>query len=843
LLTAASQPVVESGPGGGIDGFLATCSLSSSTSSSFALFSSVRYFITAYFVDCQLDGVSAVITISAPDYTPAAAQVDCVRPQLRVGISSFLTPTGNYRLSVWSDPVSASLALYAYNPGNPNAFNTLIAKPGGAPIPVDVHVSDPSVLKTSGSKVLLRDSAGLYLLSSAVTLTPAGTGTAAIEFSSPDGLFASSAPLLFAVGSPFNPIAPAPIPGGFQSVFGPSLTGRVPAGGTSIVFTSGDPEKLLITQDTRQPGAASITVPLPPFSTSSPLVNLQALASSGEAPLTISVEGFEPVTVPIPFREPFFTVNSPLLSASTLGVGESAELQVSFESRPRNPQSEPVRVSLESSDPAVVKVTPAFVDLSSTSSSIANFQIQAVSAGTASVNLGTSNGAAIPAGANPLTISVLPRRMTIRDIEVGKNLMGQMTVVLPPGTPSGVTLSISTSDPLRVLVAASATAPGESQISIRAVGSQVSFLAVGLSDSGQAQITVTAPELGSAPATVTLVPSGFGWFSDLLTSTLYSIQSSPAIAAFALDPITLGPIAQQRLRLGVTASVGVTGDNPDVAIVANPTITLPASSLVTMRNVAVGDAVLTLIQPPGFTTPASKQRLIWRVEKASLFPGWYPRMGIHTQQRIGFLSLPPAASGKIATIRSSNPEKLLISPDPNVLGFPVLESPAEKPIYVQALDNRGFADVTASIDGFKDIAATFELTGTGILLTPRGVSYGEGGSLNKNDGPYTTLFSDPTRVNLNLALVDPDTGANPDLVSYLTLQPGMDASVVVQSTNPAVGIIRGSPARLDSPGREGVLVEFEPVGLGETELLPFPLRGSRFQRARWPYKMVESCFA
>ncbi len=66
---------------------------------------------------------------------------------------------------------------------------------------------------------------------------------------------------------------------------------------------------------------------------------------------------------------------------------------------------------------------------------------------------------------------------------------------------------------------------------------------------------------------------------------------------------------------------------------------------------------------------------------------------------------------------------------------------------------------------------------------------------------------------------------NPTYAGDLKLLPGIDPSVVVQSSNPGVGTIAHSPARLDQGGYDGVFVEFQPVGLGDANVTAIPLAG------------------
>ncbi len=193
---------------------------------------------------------------------------------------------------------------------------------------------------------------------------------------------------------------------------------------------------------------------------------------------------------------------------------------------------------------------------------------------------------------------------------------------------------------------------------------------------------------------------------------------------------------------------------------------------------------------------------------------------------LGYGTPPAIFQTKTATLKSSDPAKLLLSADPSTLGSGTLTIPATSAFWVQALDNRGSVSVTASIDGFSDTSSLMTLTGTGIMLTVQSASYNNAGSgsITTDTGNYTTLQSGTTAIGLNLALVDPDTGAFN--FGYIpVLNPGVDTVAVVQSSDPSVGVIEGSPVRLPSTANNQSSVDFRPVGLGDTQVSAIPLPG------------------
>jgi hypothetical protein len=765
-----------------------------------------------YYVACQADGAAADITITAPGFPSATAHVDCVPPSVSAA-APFATTGGTYSMSIWSPPTVVFVSLYAQNPNYPYDRTALVTQSQADAIPVQIQITDPAVLKTPVTSLLVEGLGEDHL-----EVTPVGLGTADVVLLLP---YPQSQPGAFhvTVTPPFNTGAPEPIPGGFQRLYLLRFSGRLPP---DVTFTSEDSNSLLVSTNAAENGSASATVAV---SANSARVYLQALASSGEAPLIISVPGLESVTVPVRFKEPALSITgSPSLSLSlslwTLLQGDSISLGGSFEYYIPNPQSPATRLSLEASDPAVLKVTPEFIDID-TKRPVANFQVQGMAPGAASLTLHTSNSAAPPASTQRLAViarsPISPRSLQLSDVEVGKNLAALMVLTLPSGLLTSTTIAISTSDPGKALVAATSDGGAQTQISVNATGQRISFYVIGLASTGEARITAAVPGVGSATAKVTLVPSGIGWNTDFVNSDLYNTSGVGGVplGAYALDPATMLPIAYQTLRQ--TATVQIQSDRPEVAVPVNNSFVVPSFLPVNIRSLTSGDATLILTQPPGFSTPATRQRLTWRVTKKPLRLSYsinsYQPLGISTQAPVGYYDLPVVARSKNVTISSSDAGKLVLSADPKTLGSGTLTIPAGSTFYLQALDNHGIAYVTASLDGFTDTTFPVQLGGTGILLTAEtnGTS-----SLLKDDGVYTTLESGTTRILLNLASVDPESGSNPTL-SQVSLLPGIDPLIFVQSTNPAVGIIQRSPASLDDP-RSLVTVDFQPVGLGVTEV-------------------------
>jgi hypothetical protein len=764
--------------------------------------------VFTYYVDCLANGVSADITVSATGFPSKVAHVDCVKPSL--SLNSF----NPLRVSLWTSTLPTfSLYLLAVNPNNPNDGNSVFAKSDAGRISLQMQISDPAIASLSATNILVGSL--IYNSTPSVTVTPLALGSADISFSSPQLQPRSSDTLHLTVLSPLAPAATPTLPGGFQTFYSVNL-GRSPAG-ASTTFSSGDPTALLLSADPTVAGTPSATVP------ASNRVYLQALVSSGQTTLTISVNGLDPVTVPVTFKAPVLNVTGLPPSSPTVLPNSTILVSTNFESFTPNPQT-PVRLNLAASDPQILKVTQSFVDLTP-QQGYASFQVQTLAQGTATLTLTSSNGTAPPPGVSPATITVADRGIQLHDLTLGKDLSAAMQVVFPVLAPPTAQVTISSSDPGKVMLGTGAST-GQAQLT-GDVSHLVNFNVFALAGSGTAKITAAVTGFGSATSTVTLVPSGIGWTTNSLNTDLYQAGSAPQIALYALDPGTMFPMANQAVRPGVNAIVQVQSDHPSVVTPTSGSVAISAGAFgtsVNLTNVGPGDATVTLTQPSGFSTPASRQSLSYHVLRSPLSIG-FNSIGINTQQSVQFNRSIPPQFQKMATLTSSDPSKLVFSTDPAVLGSGIATVNSGAPFYAQALDSNGPVSVTASMDGFADTVSQAYLSGSTVVLSVQSTQnpFGGNGSIIKDGDAYTTLLSGNTSINLNLATVDPATGNNSSFTNA-SLRPGIDPRIAVQSSNPAAGTIPNSPASFQSSSASSILqassasVNFQPAALGNTQV-------------------------
>jgi hypothetical protein len=769
------------------------------------------------YVDCLVDHGGADLTISAPGYPSKVTRADCYPVRLSLYFSgSYATSSASgVSTSLWAGPSYVGATLRAVNPDNSLESAYVRPRPGASPLVVKLSNSNPAVGKLSSSSITMSESASNEVVFQPLAL---GSTTLGAALAKPN----ASASATVTVRSPLAAGSEMSIPKGFQTTISTGVSGQVPDG-VSITLTSQDPSKLVLSRDRTQPGSDKVVLP-----SGTAGVYGQALASSGDARVTISVPGLTPITETIHLTPPMVFCRD---CSTPLELGVKGSTSVSFSIGAAgvdtgryfllNPGSSRYRFTAESAAPAVATVTPAAAELT-TGSDYANvpFRISGVSEGTTKVTVKPPAGIALSSNfPSSIQVNVKAKAPQMADVEVGKDLMVVNWFVLPYAPSKAVPVTVTTSDPTAVLLSSDGQSAGKATITrtIDTNSSSLGFYVQGLKASGTARITASAPGFGSVTANVALDPSGFAWASDSFSSVLYSYASAVIINAWALDGATMMPVAVQTLRTGVSATVKVANSKPDV-VTLDGSYTISSGNTqteVTLKGKSSGDAVLTLQQPAGFSTPVALQKLKVKIQRPSLTVG-NVTIARDTQVAISVTGFPSGLSQKL-TVTSGDPSRLLLSLDATKTGsasvtFALSSVPT---IYAQALKNQGTVTVTASSSGFNNGVGSVTLVDLGVGMS---VNSGyNGGSVQQQDGVWlTTTQSGTTRIVLRLMQVGSGT---PQDVGYAArLRPGVNPpQVEVRSSNTKTGVIVNSPVVV-TPGSDSVRVQFQPVAAGTAEV-------------------------
>jgi hypothetical protein len=755
-----------------------------------------------YYVDCQVETGGADLTISAPGYPDRTGRVDCYPLQLAVTqyLGIVADAQGNARTIPWIRPASIAVQLVAVNPARPSDSATVVP-PDGPPVTVQIANSNPTAAKVDASFTI--DG----IARSAFAFQGLAPGDVQLSFSSAGFKIANT--IAVSVVSPVSP-AGITLPGGFQTGYG--LVNGTPPDGTTATITSQDPASLVVSTDLKQAGSASITVPLV-----NSAVYLQAVASSGDIPVTVSVKGYDTATAIIHLAPPVLYCSS-CATGFALGIQESTGVGVRIGTA--GDVAAPLRqvtpvpgtllhVTAQSSDPTVAAVSPAFIDYKPDTPFPGSFSVAGAGPGTAAITF-AATGLAIDPGLSPKPVSVRRKPLVMAELDLGKDLAGLMTLSFPSGGNGAVTLTIA--DPTLAVLSVDNKSAGQRQITVNSGLSTARWYVQGLAASGKTTVTAQVAGFDPITATVTLGPAGMGWTSDSASAVLYGSLPTPNVAAFALDAATQLPVGQQTPRFGTSFAFQVT--NSDASIVSfSSNLKMQAgdfAAAVVLTPKAVGSASLSLVQPAGLVTPSIRQQLPVKVLAPSLRVD-PATVGKDTQTAFS-ITVPPGAPG-LLTVASADPARLVLSTDSNTPGSAsVTFNPATgQRIWAQALDGQGTVRVTASMPGFNDGSGTFTLAALGVGLFVSSPSA---------QGFSTTTQSPKTGIAVNLYLVNAVTG---QILSFGTVgppRPGIDAPLVtVSSSNPAVGQIDRSPVRATVNNNSNPpSVDFVPVAPGDTDV-------------------------
>jgi hypothetical protein len=429
-----------------------------------------------------------------------------------------------------------------------------------------------------------------------------------------------------------------------------NLTLRAPAptGGIQIRLTSEDPKRLLFSQGQELEGKAELTISIQAGHTGSPEFYVQGLAKSGTVGYTASAPGFETgkgtvtlvpsaivIAGPAKFGNPLVTTSggwpSKLMIYSALldPAGKFVAVQ-----QVRGGFTANVHVS--SSEPSVAAVQTAALTIEG-GNYTAVTQLKPARQGSATISVDVPAGFSAPAQYSSVAAQIRVPAFSLPDqITIGHNLQlgGHLTSgELAPL--AGLNVTVTSSDPAKLLLSSSPTDPGSKSISvlIPSGGYSGSFFLQGVGDSGTVSYTASAPGFQTREAKINLAPSGViitgptgtpdeaellrpnapvgpnGFFAKKsaghpIPIVVYTVQ---------LDPVThrCADITVQPLRAGQTLKVDLSNSDPSVGNVASSVTIQGGSSQgyaeFTPRN--VGTTTLSVTTPPGFTTPTNATSL------------------------------------------------------------------------------------------------------------------------------------------------------------------------------------------------------------------------------------------
>ncbi len=421
--------------------------------------------------------------------------------------------------------------------------------------------------------------------------------------------------------------------------------------------------------------------------------------------------------------------------------------------------------------------------------------------------------------------------VSVTNVSVGQSLQTQTNLILSNPAASKISVTITSSDPSKLLVSGRPIDPGVPSLTVpfNAGATSQSIFVQGVASSGSAFIIASAPGYVFGVATVTLTPSGFVLLinsqmgGNLVTNQ--GVQTSMVLQAYQLDS-QLHPIAPQSVSAGITANVPIQNSNPSVGTItpispvpfAGPSDTVngvPVTFNADFNN--IGGTTLTVGVPPGFSAPASGTTANVTVNSSQLMITQADATIGQNLQTTGQVLISGVAGQEVdVKITSSDPSQLLLSTSPTAAGticntpntcsvgqnsIVVKISPGfskSAPFYLQNVSSAssGSVNYTAQATGYTVLTKTAVLAASGVIV------YGPFGPGNTFT---TTTQSTPTNLTVETDVLN--AGGNP--IGPQSVAGGKTVTSNIKSSDTTIGTITISPVSILS-GASFVTTQLQP---------------------------------
>jgi uncharacterized repeat protein (TIGR01451 family) len=643
---------------------------------------------------------SALVTVSAPEYSPSTTNV-----------------TSSAELNI----VQASAS---FNNGLPPPVLTVRLESSGTPIAAQQALT---VNLASGNPACVTVPGTVTIPSGQVTttFTPAYGGTATLPCTTT--VTASSSSLVsdsvtITVSPQTNITSPGPLTVGSRLMLGTGATlGTAQHGGVTVTVTSSDPTRLLLSRNSSLVGEASITVPIPDGQSFVPYVVHGVENTTGDATVTLSSTGFDgdshlvtvaaigvelheldPTLSVIGGEDNNLYVQVGLPNAQGTAVGQVQQVRTGFPLVVTLTNSNSTVGQLRSDEPALTAQTVTkpiqpgiYFSLAAGAGTAWGLAFQPLAGGNTTVTATGPPGVLTMSSTGVRQVAVTGSGSITPPgtVLVGSRLMTATGVSLSSANHGGVSVTVTTGAPGTVLVSADTTTVGATSINIPVPNGQsfVSYWVHGADNvTGSATITVTASGFGSTTHQVDVVPSGVE-IAGLDTPT--STQAAEDVdwwVQVGIPNVEGTQLAQvQFVRAG--APLVVTLTNSDDAV----------GELRSDEPVATGQLVTKPIQPGIYFTTAAQPGTFWGLGFNALANGLTTvtvagPTGVQTMSQTGVRQItvqdsaitpPPTtvvgarlmtvtgaslgvpSQGEIqVTVTSTDPTRVRVSPDPLTVG-------------------------------------------------------------------------------------------------------------------------------------------------------------------------------
>jgi hypothetical protein len=499
-----------------------------------------------------------------------------------------------------------------------------------------------------------------------------------------------------------------------------------------------------------------------------------ATTTSGTATITASAAGLTSGTATVNVANRGVNV---VLASSLVGVGRSTTGTVTIQ---QPAPSAGVDLTISSGNTGIATVTPTSAHIASGSTQ-ANITVNGVAPGTTAISASgtgfTTGSANVTVTNNLISINAIPNVAPAQTLAFAVSLS-------QPAPAGGVTINFTSANPGIATVTPSVTVPAGQQ-------------------TPTANPQVTGVDIGTTAINATA--TGFAPDSRNVVVTL--------VMTFSPATLSVNQSNTQNITLNLSApaptfglAIALTTDNNAIATVpASVTVPQGQNSIqIPVTGVAIGGTTLRA-NSPGITeaTAAVNVTAAPAINIGDQAVGRDLELGVSGS----LAATAPPVVGVDVTLTSSDPSRLLISTDGNVVGgtsivVHIAGGLASIPqFFLQSLVATGSVTLTASAPGYATDTSTVTLTPSGFIINSPGLI-------------STNTFAANTTVQITAARLAAGTlmfNANQ------AVRPGVTVQVPVTSSDTNVGTITVSPVSFT--GNVGTVnTAFDPAGAGTSTI-------------------------
>lgn len=570
-----------------------------------------------------------------------------------------------------------------------------------------------------------------------------------------------------------------------------TLSVGAPSTNNKLTLTSSDTSKILLSTSATAVGSGTITLQLTSGSSTSPTFYVQSKDSTGSSTLKVTGAGYTDASATVNcVPGGFFAINLDSIDTSPL----SADTKFSVAAGALDPTTlnsvtiQQLRagvgnVSINIDDPnktiGTITTNPLVF---SPGDALKETAFHPLANGSMNLTITPPSGFTAPNNGHIIPVTVAAPAINVGNISVGKDMQVQDGTWLSVGAPAGgVDITITSSDPSKVLLSTTANTQGSGSITMHYaegfVGS-LFFYVQGLANSGSVTLTAKGTQYADSTGTINLAPSGFVITSaDINNASVGGSDVSVGIAPAMLDS-ALNFLSFQQLRAGLTpANVPVSSSNTSVGTITTSPVVFNAgdqAKSTSFHPVGAGTTTLSIATPTGFSTPSGHQSISATVQGAGINSPTNVNTGKDLITSSAFSLATAPGAPVTATVTSSNPSVATVSTSASTAGtssisFPNTSSQSQT-YFVQGIA-QGTTTLTIHAPGYTDASVTVTVYASGFIVSKPSLSVSVGSD---------------TSVSISPAVLLP---GSLDVYDVQSLRPGVTVQVPIVSSDTTVGTV------------------------------------------------------